>query len=73
MEGAGQFAGPGKGRVEALRFGKSVGVDRDEGVERRPGLIVGIDPVEIHPDQLGAGQLAREIGGMNGLDRRLFQ
>jgi hypothetical protein len=73
VERAAQLAGLAQGGVEASRVGERLGADRDIGVERRPALIVGRDPVEVALDQLDGGQRAGEIGGVDLLDGRFFQ
>ena len=48
-----------KGLVQPVRFGQRVGIDRNQGVDRRTLLVIGLYPVEIHLHQLARGQRAR--------------
>ncbi len=62
----------GKARVERIGGGQGVWVDHDDRVERRAFLVVRLDAVDIHLDQLMAGHLVRCKCCADVGDRRFF-
>ncbi len=73
VQRADERAGGGERFVEAggLRDGRRI--EGGEGVERRPGLVVGGDPGEIGLHQGDGGQRAVPVGRVDRGDRRLFE
>src|SRR5690606_13364175 len=67
-----KLAGPlelsveGGGELERAR------VDRRDGVQARPAVLVRANPCEVPLDQLAAGQCSRAQGGMDLPDRRFL-
>ena len=72
VEGAGRPRLRERG-VEGLRLLRHARIDVLDGVQRGPGLVVGLDAGEIALDQLAARQLARRESGVDLVDGRLHQ
>src|SRR5260370_10045914 len=58
--------------IERIRSRQGVGVDHDDGVERRTLAVMGVDGGEIHLDQLSACQFLRLEGSEDVRNRGLL-
>ena len=63
----------GVGPVHLRRRFHGPGIDRQHGAQSRTAKIVGLDPVEIGPRQLRAGQTPGRKGLMHALNGRFLQ
>src|SRR5215213_5249460 len=55
-------------RVKCVRLLEYVGIQRKHRVEGRTLLVIGINAIEVHPDQSPHGQPAVPVSGVNVLD-----
>ena len=60
-----------EGRVEFAGFLERTGVDVLDGVQLGPVLVVGLDAVQVEPDQCAARDLAGRQGRVGVVDRGL--
>ena len=64
VEGTGELPGFFQPGVQPVGLLQCPGVDQDDGVDGRPLLLVGVDSGQVPLDQLAAGELPGQHGGM---------
>src|SRR5919106_522117 len=57
--------------IEPVGFCERFRMDADDGIKGGSLLVIGVDTIEIHLDQLTGCQLSRFVGGVNLIDRCL--
>ena len=73
MQWSGRWA---RGAIEAihLRSGlEGAGVDGDDGIQRRPAIVVGLDAIEVVTHHLHTGDLAAVNRGVNAANGGFVQ
>jgi len=72
VQRADEFAGRFEQRVEPVGFFERMRIDRNQGVDQRAALIVGLNSVEIGLCHSVCGRLPRNISGFETSDGGLF-
>jgi hypothetical protein len=72
VQRAAEFAGGLELGIERIGLGQRLSVDRDDGVQHRPLLVIRLDACEVGRGHLVRRGLAAEISRVNLFDRRLL-